>query len=205
MVKACVMMLGALAGASVLGGCSSAPAERTGFISYDHLGDERAEGQFISEQLGEYNAFIVDPIDVYTTEEMDDREVQARQDLAVYATQRVAREIGTAYAIVSVPGPGVGRVRFAVTNVAKSVPILNIHPGMKLTGAGLGGAAVEGEIVDSQTGDQLFAIVEARRGSQMELDTFDEWDDARDAVDAWAVKVRKWIDEAHAGTLTPQD
>ena len=88
-------------------------------------------------------------------------------------------------------------MRIALTDVQKSTWWANLHPGTKLTGAGTGQAAMEGELLDSVTGEQIAALVESQRGSQFELDTFSEYDDARDVMDDWASRFRQRLDEAH--------
>lgn len=100
------------------------------------------------------------------------------------------------YPLSEQDGPGVGRLRVAVTEVKKPAMLLNIHPASKLTGAGLGGATIESEIIDSQTGRQAAILIESRKGDQFELDALSEFDDAIDAVDAWAQAFRKRLDTA---------
>ena len=71
-------------------------------------------------------------------------------------------------------GPGVGRFRQSLTDLEKSKPLLNIVPQTRMTGAGLGGAAFEGEILDSQTQEQLVAIVWAIKGKRLSLSGFNK-------------------------------
>ena len=64
-----------------------------------------------------------------------------------------------------------------------------------MTGAGLGGASMEGEVVDSVTGKQLGAVVQSGKGNQFELDTFSELDDVKDVIDSWAEAAGKRLKE----------
>ncbi len=73
------------------------------------------------------------------------------------------------YSVVDEPGPGVLRIRVAITSVETTVPILNIHPAMKLSGLGLGGAAMEAEAVDSVSGERIVAIVDSQQGNRMSI------------------------------------
>ncbi len=114
-----------------------------------------------------------------------------------YLRKAIIDAINDTYPVVSSPGPNVALVRIALTDVKKSTWWMNIHPGSKLSGAGTGEAAMEGEVIDSITGKQLAALVESQRGSQFELDTFSEYDDARDVMDHWAQRFRQRLDEAH--------
>ncbi|MHC4319399.1 MAG: DUF3313 family protein, partial [Planctomycetota bacterium] len=74
----------------------------------------------------------------------------------------------------------------------------NLHPGSKLMGAGTGGASMEGEILDSVTGRQLGAVIQAKKGSQFDLDYFDGLNDVKDAIDAWAKQASKTFESMRA-------
>lgn len=198
--RACVaaVALGVILGFG-FGGCSGGPADRTGFLStYDNLEGDAA-ANYVAPGLARYGRFVVDPVAIDIPADLPEPEAQARRDLARYTQEAVEGRLAEGYAVVSEPVPGTARVRLAITNITRPVALLNLHPGTKLTGAGLGGASIEGEIVDAGTGEQLLAIVEARRGSQMEFDTFDEYDDARDAADGWADWIKRSVDAAHGG------
>ena len=75
--------------------------------------------------------------------------------------------------------------------------MLNILPAAKVSGAGLGEAAMEAEIVDSQTGAQLRALVEMQSGSRLSLAGVTKWGDAKAVMHEWAKELRKRIDETH--------
>jgi hypothetical protein len=74
---------------------------------------------------------------------------------------------------------------------------MNVLPQAKLTGLGIGGASMEAELLDSQTGEQIGAIIEGRKGSQVSLAGLKEWGDAKAIMDDWAKGFRKRLDEAH--------
>ena len=62
-------------------------------------------------------------------------------------------------------GPGVLRVRFAITGIAKSSPGLNTVLAVLLVPLAKGGAATEGEVLDSDSGERLVAVVASSNGS----------------------------------------
>lgn len=123
-------------------------------------------------------------------------------ELVAHIQFAVEREMAGSYPLVDAPGPGVARLRVAVTDVKKPAVLLNLHPASKLTGAGVGSATIESELISTQTGKQLEAVVEAHRGDQFEFDTFSEIEDAMDAIDTWARNLRKRLDAARG--IMPQ-
>ena len=99
---------------------------------------------------------------------------------------------------VQKPGPGVLRVRTAITDIEKTTPIMNIHPAMKMSGIGLGGASMEAEAIDSQTRERVIAVVDSRQGSRASigagLQTFGH---AKQVMDFWVERFIKQVDKAH--------
>jgi hypothetical protein len=109
------------------------------------------------------------------------------------------RRLGSGFALVTAPGPGVMRIRLAITSARATDPVLDVlgaHGGPHVavaTGHGplhaetrafLDGAAIEGEIRDAQTNVLLAQGVERRRREGgVRLET---WGDVDDALDAWA-------------------
>jgi hypothetical protein len=74
---------------------------------------------------------------------------------------------------------------------------MNILPQTKLIGSGLGGATLEVEMVDSETGEQIGALVESQLGKRLSLEGVSTWGDAKGVMDRWANRLRQRIDEAH--------
>ena len=101
------------------------------------------------------------------------------------------------YEIVSTPGPGVARMRCAITNLKKSEPALNVLPQTKLTGVGLGQASAEFELVDSQTDTQLAAAIISQAGSRFSLSGLSAWGDVEAVMKDWAKRIWMRVDEAH--------
>lgn len=85
----------------------------------------------------------------------------------------------------------------AVTDIESSTPALNVLPQTRLSGTGLGGASMEAELLDSQTGEQIGALVEGQKGSRVSLAGLEKWGDAKSVMDDWAERFRKRLDEAH--------
>jgi len=171
----------------VLTGCASAPPPRTGFISdYSKL-KKMEEGQmrYISPQLRDYDAYIVDPVEMRAKREAIKPEQRA--EVANYMHGALVKVLTTGgYRIAAQPGPKVGRLRVAITDIQEAKWYLNVHPGTKLTGAGRGGASMEAEVVDSVTGEQLAAAIRSGKGKEFELNPFETINDVKNVIDQWA-------------------
>jgi len=101
------------------------------------------------------------------------------------------------YQVVEVPGPGTATIRIGITDVDDTIGALNVTIYTKITGAGLGGAAMEGEILDSVTGEQIGAVIRWGSGSRIFRAGFTHTGDAKIVIDRWAKNLRQTIDEAH--------
>lgn len=185
---------------SVLSGCgtTSTPA-RTGFLSdYSQLKEVSPTSfRFVAptETARQYSSFIIDPVKTVAYEEKAGD--PAIGELAEYFRTRLTETLAPDFPVVARPGQNVARIRVAITDVKASAWYLNLHPASKLTGAGLGEASMELEIVDSVSGAQIAALVETQRGSRLELDAFSKHDDAKDAINDWCTRFRARLDEIH--------
>ncbi len=190
-------VIAAMVLALLAGGCGAHRAKRTGFLSdySDIRKASRRSDQYQSPSLGHYHRFIIDPVEVrpYGQSKMTDEQ---SRELAAYLHNAVLHALTGDYQVVTDPGPQIARLRIAITDVRASKWYLNLHPGMKLTRAGAGEAAIEAEIVDSISGEQLLAVVESQKGNPLELDMFSKYDDAHDVMDSWAKRLRKLLDHA---------
>ena len=75
-----------------------------------------------------------------------------------------------------------------------SLGLLNISVTTKIIGAGLGGAAMEGEMVDSLTGEQLGAWIRWGSGSRVLKAGLTRLGDAKMQINRWTKDMRKRID-----------
>ncbi len=92
------------------------------------------------------------------------------------------------------------RIRVAITQISETIPLLNIHPGMKLTGAGLGGASMEAEAVDSKTGKRVAAVMETESGNRLSIAAgFSQFGHAKQVMDGWIERFVKRLDAARTG------
>ena len=194
----------------LISGCATrTPAAKTGFLKdYSKLEphpDIEGRHRYINPNMnaGEYSKFIVDPVVLSLSEKGKERGID-QEDLNEQVTffhQKIVEELEKDYQVVSSPGKGVARVRVAITDVEKTNPLLNIHPGTKLTGAGLGGAGMEGELVDSVTGQTIAAAIDNQKGSRLSFAAgLKRFGHAQAVMENWAEDLKKFIDQAHGKT-----
>ena len=186
-------------------GCAApvSEPEATGFLSdYSKL-EMKEHGliNYISPRASEYEKFIIEPIailferdaenPVFSDEELD--------ELKAYLVKQLTKQLtkGDVYAVVTEPGPGVGRVRIGLTEVDETIGVLNVTIYTKITGLGLGGASAEGEVVDSITGEQIAAMVRWGSGSRVARAGLTPMGDAKLAIDKWTRDIRRKLDGVH--------
>jgi hypothetical protein len=201
MEKAKLLMVIVVGLAVMLGGCAK-KAQEVGFLStyknLEPISDNTM--RYISPEVGQYSKFIIDPITVKCYDEKTAKKAKPEDvkhlEEFLY-TEIIKDKPADRYEIVSTPGPGVARIRIAITNLEKSSPALNILPWTKLSGVGLGQASVEMEAVDSQTDVQLAAAIVSDTGSRFSLSGLSKWGDVEAVMKDWAKKIWVRVDEAH--------
>ncbi len=189
----------------VLAGCAAPvkEGERTGFISdYSSLGEKENNGySYVSDGIADYTKFCVDPVEMLYQPNEGDTTFSDEQleELSAYFKTKIEEALtrDEGYELVTEPGPGVARFRAAITQVDDTIGILNILLYTRITGAGLGGAAMEAEIVDSVTGEQLAALVRWGSGRRVLRAGLTETGDAKILIKRWAKDIRRRIDEKH--------
>ena len=191
-----------LACVTVLGACASKPeARETKFLStYANLKPVNEQRMnYVAPQLRDYKSFIIDPVKFFVPPK---KLTQAeRADVAEYFRKKFVELLEKrGLTITSSPGPGVARVRLALTDIAESTWWMKVHPASRAAGAGTGGAAMEGEVVDSVSGKQIGAVVQASTGNQFNYTSFSTVADVKSAIDKWADQAAQRLDELRAGT-----
>ncbi len=94
-------------------------------------------------------------------------------------------------AVSNSPGPGIGRLRSAVTEIGK-----NISPNGARVGQ-IGGATVEAEVLDSVSGERLGAVIISETVSEsdeMAPEKRDQFRDVRIVFSSWAARLLKWLE-----------
>ncbi len=190
-----------------ISGCGTTPeTARTGFLKdYSKLqAHPEIEGRFRylnpKMNVGDYSKFMVDPVVLQLSKEGKEEEID-QEDLNEQVTffhKTLVEKLETGYRVVNSPGKWVARLRVAITHIDKTNPALNIHPGTKLTGAGLGGAGMEAELIDSVTGETIGSAIDFQKGSRLSLMAGLTWfGHAQAVMEDWAEDLLKFIDKGH--------
>lgn len=191
--------LSLLVGCATNGGNSK---EYSGFLNdYSNLkSDKDSSGNFRryvnnNVDLSTYHSIIIDRVDFYPTPRAT-KQVSAKvlMEIANYIDQQLSKAAGNVIKVVSQPGPGVARLRFAITAVAPEtrdlkayeyVPIAFILTNIK----GRGQAAtiqIEHMALDSVTGELLVTSVRQGQGAKLDSDeTLLTLNDLRPLLDKW--------------------
>jgi len=116
------------------------------------------------------------------------------------------------YPLVREPGPGVLRIRCAITDVKASRPLLNtitsvtpiglgistIKKGVTGTHTFVGEASMEAEFLDSRSSERIAAAIDRKAAGKYKIvKGMTKWGHAKDAFGFWAKRLRKWLDEVH--------
>jgi hypothetical protein len=199
-MKTKLMLAMTLVAAVVLvSGCSS-PQPTTGFLSdYSKLVKESdTVMRYVDESaVGQYNQFIVEPVTVryYEGSKAKDKLSEKQTaELTAYTQEQIMEAIHAAGKQVAYqPGPGVAKIRVALTDITKTGAI-NILPQASLLGAGIGGASMEGEAVDSVTGKQIGAVVQSGKGGRIPFTNLGDITASKNVIKEWADTFEKRLE-----------
>ena len=198
--------------------------EVTGFLGdYSSLAPDPKNGDLLLYEkdgsvLKQYNKFIFDPITIFLLPAAEDRGIDPDdlERLAERFHDAVTDELAKSgrYEIVTSPGPGVLWLNVAITNVeptggkrnaavkgAATAATIAAAPGASLAVPRLsvGKVSIEGELVDTQTGERVVAFVTSKAGRRWfsGLNAFKKWGDIEAAFRTWAKNFRERLDEIH--------
>lgn len=189
----------------VLVGCSGRPnVGHSGFLrDYSKLKlEEDGAKRYLnpSKNLRQYNKFIIDPVVVHFAPDAKGTAIDPAElkELTDYFHTELGVSLSKRYQVVNAPAPGVLRLRIAITDIEKTTPVANIHPAMKLSGIGLGGAAMEAEAVDSLSGERVGAVVDSQSGGRLGVTAgLKKYGHAEQVMDGWIERFVERLDKAH--------
>lgn len=160
--------------------------------------------------LAGYDKYLIDPVLVYFHDEAKGVGVDPQElaELAGFLREAVVEALskGGGYQIVDEPGPGVVRLRGAITEVVPVDPKKNIGASVAgmATGVGLlmprvdlGKTSIEAEFLDSETGERLVAVVAEKKGKRFggKIKGAKTWGDVKAAFKKWSKDLRKRLDQ----------
>lgn len=188
----------------VIAGCATPVKEqdRSGFLGdYSRLKQVDDESYlYRGDRLGEYSTFMIDPVALLFTPDPDDPQFTDEEikEITQHINTEVTNELFEAgYKVVSNAAPGVGRFRIGITQVDASVGAANVLIYTKITGAGLGGIAIEAELVDAISSEQIAASIRWGSGSRVLRAGFTKTGDAKILINRWTKSFIESLDKAH--------
>jgi hypothetical protein len=222
LASALLMLLGAL------GGCGATrqtkvvdPARLAGFLGADYaklqpVGKDQADLRWVNPnaQWTRYDAVLIDPV-TFWGDDKTQISPSDQQMLTDYFYGQLRQQLGRDFRIATMPGPGVMRLQVAITDVAAATPglrtISTVVPQLHVLNSAqslatgkllfVGGAQVEGKIVDSQTGQTLAEAVDHEvGGGNVETALQWQWGDAENAMNLWARTLATRLAAWHDGS-----
>ena len=213
-----ILVLAIISTSSVVYAADSDEMQRSGFLStYDGLkqSDEyMVEYAFINENVDfkSYDKIILDYVVFFVKDDAEYKGLQANemQQLAEAFHKSIIKALSDKYQFVSEPGPGVMRIRLALTNVepiklgadflTAVVPVgvaINLVKVVATgTSVGVGRTSMEAEIFDTQSKMRLAAAIDTDVGKKYtgyKGDT--KWSHAEGTFEAWAKDLREMLDK----------
>lgn len=210
--------LGLALAAGLLSGCASTyqarKAEPSGFLgNYSQLRTGEGDEALLvyvhpKADFKIYSEILLDPVQIYATKGSALAKLPREdlQRLVNYLDATLREHLKADYAIVTQAGPGVLRLRVAITEAKGAkvamdtfstlMPIgLALSEGKNLaTGShtAVGSVGVECEALDGQSNARLFAAVDERVGNKItgKFDKFDKWRTTTDSFDYWAERLQ---------------
>lgn len=207
-----------------LSGQQETPSRQfSGFLGdYSGLSPDPKNGDLLiyekdKDVLKRYHKFMLDPITVYLLPEAQDRGIDPDdlERLARYFEDAIRDQIAASdYDMVTEPGPGVLILSLAIVNVeptggkknaalkagttAASVAVAP-GAGLLVPRLSVGKVEIEGEMLDSVTGERMAAFVTGKGGRRWfaGLKTVKKWGDIEAAFRSWAKNFCQRLDQAN--------
>lgn len=203
--------------ALVIAGCATteqAPnAKMSGFLGdYSKLHPGKpGQAQFTYRNrdvdLAKYQKVILDRVQLWAADSdstLSDLSREDQQLLVDYLYVALRDALQKDYVLVNEPGPDTMRVRCAITEAKATSSVkellstvtpygLGISYARHLvtgTHSGVGVVSVEGELLDSVTGERLAAVVDRRAGTKSMNIQATRWGEVQDAFNFWARRMQ---------------
>ena len=153
-----------------------------------------------NRKLGLYKIVMLDPVVVHVKhpEYVDPAQLAEINKLARGLEHHISEAFGKRIMTVDKPAHGVARIRIALTDTQPNSPMLGKYRTFNEDNPAFGAAAIECEIIDSISGEQLAASIDWREGTLKNLTgIFSQYGDADESLMEWANLLRYAIDSSH--------
>ncbi len=189
----------AVAFVSLAIGCGPTMKKESDFLSdyskLENVNDNLSRWKDPSFTKGTCDRMTLDPITFNLDEEVGAKFTDEEQlEIRKYAQEKFTEFLKRRHELVSYGGPGICRLRISFTDLEKSAALANIHPLTRATGAGRGGAAVEAELTDSETGKVIGMMTRRATGEFFKGSGMGDLADIKSAIDRWAVDADERFD-----------
>ncbi|MDD4893725.1 MAG: DUF3313 domain-containing protein [Candidatus Omnitrophica bacterium] len=188
----------------LLVGCSTIKTPKSGFLEdYSEFQvDSKDKSLLWYEKKGtdwkRFKKLMIDPVVVYFHPDARNRAIQPEEleKLTKFFRETVIKEVEDKYPVVDTAAPDVLRIRAAITDVIPLKPVTNILA-VAIIGVPLdmGGAAIEAEFLDSETGERLGAIVDMKMGTPLDISGFTPLGHTKGAFQRWAKELKRALSE----------
>lgn len=152
--------------------------------------------------VSNYDKFILDPVAVLVRPDTRRAGVKEAdlQHLATFFHNAMASQILSSgkYTIVTTPGPGVLRIRSAITGVNANTAT----PSTPKPGVGVGGANMEAEFIDTAAGERIAVVIASQQGNPFKARR-GQLGHTEDALAYWAKILREALDNRWISRESP--
>lgn len=162
--------------------------------------------------FAKYNRIMLDSVIFYLAEDSEDKRIDASEmkELADECNHELVVFLQGTYPIVAAPGPDVVRIRFAITDIKQSRPVLSgvtsvlpvglgislVKEGVTGSWTGAGMTVAELMALDSMT-NEVIAVARDERTAGFG-DRFAKWGSTKEAFLYWAQRLKTFLDSAHS-------
>jgi hypothetical protein len=161
--------------------------------------------------FGKYDKIMLDSVVFFFAADSENKGIDPveMKELADACNLQLVNALKGSYPIAAEPGPDVVRLRFAITDIKQSRPVLSavttvvpIGLGISIikkgaTGAWTGSGATGAEVmaIDSMSGD-VIAVAQDEKSAGF-TERFSKWGSAEDAFKFWGERLKLFLDQAH--------
>ena len=161
--------------------------------------------------FSKYDKVMLDGVVFYFAPDSDDKGIDPEQmkELSDAFNKELVNALKDKYPIVADPGPGVLRIKIALTGIKQSRPVLSgitsiVPVGIVIssvkrvsTGSWTGSGATRGEVMMIDPGnDEVIGVAVDEQAAGF-TDRFSKYGSAEEAFKFWAGRMKVFLDQAH--------
>ena len=180
----------------LLTGCATKmEVTHTGFLAnYDQLVPSKTiKGMHIYKNEAvnikeTYSKIMIAPVEILLAPQAQEKfKDEEEQRLTAYFHESLEKKLSKQFELTDTAGPGVLLLRTAITDILPNKVYLNLHWSTTLIGAGIGGASIEAELIDTQSKERLLAFIDAKKGKKLKYTKgLSKWGHTKEVLDKWA-------------------